>query len=87
MPPKKRKNKVPRATPAQRDALSKARDAKLKKIRKGKGGGRPTKPSTTKTRDELNKMRDELLKQLRKELGTPAGRPKTAAKQMEGMYI
>tara|TARA_Y100001973_G_C5184702_1_gene327068 strand:+ start:307 stop:573 length:267 start_codon:yes stop_codon:yes gene_type:complete len=88
MPPKKRKIAVPKATKEEREKLNKKRDKKLKEVRKGKGAGRPKKPTTSKTREELNKMRDEELKRLRKELGIGAGRPKSAVAQArETMYI
>tara|TARA_Y100000401_G_scaffold117199_1_gene125086 strand:+ start:3618 stop:3878 length:261 start_codon:yes stop_codon:yes gene_type:complete len=78
MPPKKRKNLVPKATKEEREKLNKMRDKKLKEVRKGRGAGRPYQPAKHKSREELDKLRDELLKQIRKDLNIGAGRPKTA---------
>ena len=69
---------MPYSSKDERKALNMMRDAKLKELRKGKGAGRPEKPSKKYSRDELNAMRDALQKEVRKDMGVGRGRPKKA---------
>ena len=52
----------------ERERIGILRDIKLKKLRKGKGAGRPLQATKggKLTRTEINKMRDDLLKAIKK---------------------